>query len=142
MPKGKKTIIKEIKLLENNEILINGKEYVILESTEDIQTAKTMKISSNGNRILKFDDEKKKARIDVKRAINIVKVTFSDKQRAQQFSKSNDKKLILKDDKEEIIDTSNSIINVREKLAILQDKKSENYDKRVGKTVFYLLEDQ
>jgi len=142
MPKGKKTIIKEIKLLDNNEILINGKEYVILESTEDIQTAKTMKISSNGNRILRFDDEKKKARIDVKRTINIVKVTFSDKERAKQFSKTNDKNLILKDDKKEIIDTSNSIINVREKVAILQDKKSENYDKRVGKTIFYLLEDK
>ncbi len=141
MPKGKKTIIKEIKLLDNNEILINGKEYVILESTEDIQTAKTMKISSNGNRILRFDDEKKKARIDVKRTINIVKVTFSDKERAKQFSKTNDKNLILKDDKKEIIDTSNSIINVREKVAILQDKKSENYDKRVGETIFYLLED-
>lgn len=141
MPKGKKTIIKEIKLLDNNEILINGKEYVILESTEDIQTAKTMKISSNGNRILRFDDEKKKARIDVKRTINIVKVTFSDKERAKQFSKTNDKNLILKDAKKEIIDTSNSIINVREKVAILQDKKSENYDKRVGKTIFYLLED-
>jgi len=142
MPKGKKTIIKEIKLLDNNEILINGKEYVILESTEDIQTAKTMKISSNGNRILRFDDEKKKARIDVKRTINIVKVTFSDKERAKQFSKTNDKNLILKDDKKELIDTSNSIINVREKVAILQDKKSENYDKRVGKTIFYLLEDK
>jgi len=142
MPKGKKTIIKEIKLLDNNEILINGKEYVILESTEDIQTAKTMKISSNGNRILRFDDEKKKARIDVKRTINIVKVTFFDKERAKQFSKTNDKNLILKDDKKEIIDTSNSIINVREKVAILQDKKSENYDKRVGKTIFYLLEDK
>ncbi len=141
MPKGKKTIIKEIKLLDNNEILINGKEYVILESTEDIKTAKTMKISSNGNRILRFDDEKKKARIDVKRTINIVKVTFFDKERAKQFSKTNDKNLILKDDKKEIIDTSNSIINVREKVAILQDKKSENYDKRVGKTIFYLLED-
>ena len=78
MAKGKKTSIKEIKLLKNDEILINGKEYVILETCEDILSAKTMKISSNGNRILRFDDEKKKARIDVKREIDIIKCTFKD----------------------------------------------------------------
>ncbi len=99
MAKGKKTIIKEIKLLENDEILINGKEYVVLESVEEMETAKTMKISSNGNRILRFDDENKKARIDVKRDIDIIKVTFKDKERAKQFSKKNDKQLILSDDK-------------------------------------------
>lgn len=140
MPKGKKTIIKEIKLLENDEILINGKEYVILETTEDIQTAKTMKISSNGNRILRFEDEKKKATIDVKREIDIIKITFKDKDRAKQFSKKNDKQLILADDKKEIVSTSNSFIKAREILAKLQDKKSENFDKQVGISVFYLLD--
>lgn len=140
MPKGKKIIIKEIKLLENDEILINGKEYVILETTEDIQTAKTMKISSNGNRILRFEDEKKKATIDVKREIDIIKITFKDKDRAKQFSKKNDKQLILADDKKEIVSTSNSFIKAREILAKLQDKKSENFDKQVGISVFYLLD--
>lgn len=141
MAKGKKTIIKEIKLLDNDEILINGKEYVILETTKDIETAKTMKISSNGNRLLRFDDEKKKARIDVKRDIDIVKCTFKDKNRAEMFSKKNDKHLIANDDKKEIIATVNSFIKARAMLADFQDKKSENYDARVGKTVFYLLED-
>lgn len=121
-------------------ILINGKEYVILETTEDIQTAKTMKISSNGNRILRFEDEKKKATIDVKREIDIIKITFKDKDRAKQFSKKNDKQLILADDKKEIVSTSNSFIKAREILAKLQDKKSENFDKQVGISVFYLLD--
>ncbi len=141
MPKGKKTIIKEIKLLENDEILINGKEYVILETTQDIETAKTMKISSNGNRILRFDDEKKKARLDVKRSIDIIQVTFSDKEKAKKFSKTNDKKLISNDDKKEIIDTANSFINARAIVSKFQDKKSETYDKRVGVTIFYLFEE-
>ena len=73
MAKGKKTIIKEIKKLDDEILLINGKEYVIVEDTENIETATTMKISSNGNRILRFEDEKKKATIDVKRDIEIVK---------------------------------------------------------------------
>ena len=59
MAKGKKTIIKEIKKLDDEILLINGKEYVIVEDTENIETATTMKISSNGNRILRFEDEKK-----------------------------------------------------------------------------------
>ena len=54
MAKGKKTLIKEIKKLNDNEILINGREYVIIDDTENIETATTMKISSNGNRILRF----------------------------------------------------------------------------------------
>ena len=58
MAKGKKTIIKEIKKLDDEILLINGKEYVIVEDTENIETATTMKISSNGNRILRFEDEK------------------------------------------------------------------------------------
>ena len=61
MAKGKKTIIKEIKKLDDEILLINGKEYVIVEDTTDIETATTMKISSNGNRILRFEDEKKKS---------------------------------------------------------------------------------
>ncbi len=141
MAKGKKTAIKEIKLLDNDEILINGKEYVILETTPDIQTAKTMKISSNGNRILRFDDEKKKARIDVKRSIDIVKCTFRDQERAKMFSKKHDKHLIANDDKKEIIANVNSFVKARAIVADFQDEKSKNYDVKVGKTVFYLLED-
>lgn len=141
MPKGKKTTIKEIKLLENDEISINGKEYVILESTENIETAKTMKISSNGNRILRFDDEKKKARLDVKRSIDIVKISFRDKEKAKEFSKNNDKKLIAPEDKQEIIAVANSFIKAREIVSKLQDKKSDTFDKKVGITIFYIFEE-
>lgn len=140
MPKGKKTIIKEIKLLDNNEISINGKEYVIIETTKDIETAKTMKVSSNGNRILRFDDEKKKATIDVKRDINIVKLTFKDAERAKEFKKTNNIKLILPEDKKENLTTANSFIKARQILAKLQDKKSDEYDKQIGITIFYFLE--
>ena len=66
MAKGKKTLIKEIKKLNDNEIMINGKEYIIIDDIENIETAVTMKISSNGNRILRIEDLNKKARIDVK----------------------------------------------------------------------------
>jgi len=141
MAKGKKTAIKEIKLLDNDEILINGKEYVILETTPDIETAKTMKISSNGNRILRFDNEKKKARIDVKRDIDIFKCTFRDPQRAKMFSQKNDKHLIANDDKKEVIATANSFIKARAIVADFHNKESVNYDPHAGKTTFYLLED-
>ena len=141
MPKGKKTVIKEIKLLENDEILINGREYVILETTKDIQTAKTMKVSSNGNRILRFDDENKKARIDLKRSIDNYKINFKDEQRAKQFAKSKDKKLILADDTKEIISTANSSIQARSIISKFQDKKSKDYDKQLGVNTFYLFEE-
>lgn len=141
MPKGKKTVIKEIKLLDNDEILINGKEYVILETTENIEQAKTMKISSNGNRILRFEDENKKARIDVKRSIDIVKVTFNDVEKAKKFSKTNDKKLISTDESKDIVATASSFLKARAIVAKYQDKKSETYDKRVGVTIFYLFEE-
>ena len=141
MPKGKKTVIKEIKLLENDEILINGKEYIILETTEDIQTAKTMKISSNGNRILRFEDESKKARIDLKRSIDIYKIIFKDEQRAKQFAKSKDKKLILPVDDKEIVSTVNSFIQARSFISKFQDKKSKDYDRQLGVNTFYLFEE-
>jgi hypothetical protein len=141
MAKGKKTVIKEIKLLENDEILINGKEYVILESTTDIQTATTMKISSNGNRILRFEDEKKKARIDVKRSIDIIKCTFRNPERARMYAKKPDKHLIANDDKKEILETVNSFVKARAIVADFQDKNSKNYDSKVGISTFYLLED-
>ena len=141
MAKGKKTSIKEIKLLKNDEILINGKEYVILETCEDILSAKTMKISSNGNRILRFDDEKKKARIDVKREIDIIKCTFKDIDRAKAFKKSNDKGVILNEDKKEIIATASSYIKAREIIDSYKDTKSKNYDSQAGKLSFYFTEE-
>lgn len=140
MAKGKKTIIKEIKLLKNNEILINGKEYVILENTPNIETAIAMKISSNGNRILRFDDLTKKARIDVKRDIEIIKCTIKDIQRAKKFSKGHDKSLLSNDDRKEILANANSFINAREIIASYADPKSKNYDKQIGKTTFYFIE--
>ena len=141
MAKGKKTLIKEIKLLENDEILINGKEYIILEGVENIETATTMKISSNGNRILRFEDENKKARIDVKRDIDIIKCTFKDINRAKQYSKGNNKALITNDDKKEIIATASSFIKAREIISSFTNKKSDSYDKQFGKTTFYIIEE-
>lgn len=141
MPKGKKTVIKEIKLLENDEILINGKEYIILETTEDIETAKTMKVSSNGNRILRFEDESKKARIDLKRSIDVFKITFTDEQRAKEFSKTKNNKLILSADSKEIIATATSFTQARFIISKYQDKKSDSYDKLAGISTFYLFEE-
>ena len=141
MAKGKKTVIREIKLLNDDEILINGKEYVILEPTTDMHTAKTMKISSNGNRLLRFDDEKKKARIDVKREIDIVKYTFTDIQRAKQFSKGNDKSLLTAQDKKDVVATATSFIKARAIVALYANKESANFDPNLGKTTFYIFEE-
>lgn len=141
MAKGKKTTIKEIKLLNDDVILINGKEYVILETTKNIETAITMKISSNGNRILRFEDEKKKARIDVKRDIEIIKCTINDEERAQKFKKSNDKTILSNDDKKEIVTHAPSYIKARAIVAEFSDTKSDKYDSKVGKSIFYFLEE-
>lgn len=141
MAKGKKTIIKEIKLLSEDEILINGKSYIILENTEDILSAKTMKISSNGNRILRFDDEKKKARLDVKRDIDIVKITIHDEQRAKKFSKGNDQSILTTTDKKEVVQTASSFIKARAIVSEFGNKESINYDKEIGKSTFYLIEE-
>ena len=54
MAKGKKTIIKEIKKIDDEILLINGKEYVIVEDTENIETATTMKTSNEFIRIKSF----------------------------------------------------------------------------------------
>lgn len=141
MAKGKKTLIKEIKQINEDELLINGKEYVILEGTTDILSAKTMKISSNGNRILRFDDEQKKARIDVKRDIDIIKITFKDQVRAKLYAKSKDKSKITSDDKKDIINKAPSYIKAREIVSTFSDKKSKSYDANFGKTTFYILEE-
>ena len=141
MAKGKKTLIKEIKLLSEDEILINGKSYIILENTEDILSAKTMKISSNGNRILRFDDEKKKARLDVKRDIDIVKYTILDENRAKKFAKGNDKSILTTQDKKEIVETASSFIKARLIVSEFGNKESVNYDKEIGKSSFYLIEE-
>lgn len=47
MAKGKKTTIREIKRLSNDVVLVNGKEYIVIEDEKDIETAITMKISSH-----------------------------------------------------------------------------------------------
>jgi uncharacterized protein YlzI (FlbEa/FlbD family) len=139
--KGKKTLIKEIKKLDDDLLLINGKEYVIVESTSDIETATTMKISSNGNRILRFEDENKKARIDVKRNIEVVKYTFKDSTNAKKFAKGYDKNMLTRDDKREVITTSSSFVNARKIINTFIDKKSETYDSQNSKTTFYLSEE-
>ena len=141
MAKGKKTIIKEIKKIDDEILLINGKEYVIVEDTENIETATTMKISSNGNRILRFEDEKKKATIDVKRDIDIVKYTFLDASVAKKFAKGYDKSVITKDDKREEIGNASSFVKARKIINTYISKNGENYDPKNGKTTFYVTEE-
>ena len=141
MAKGKKTIIKEIKKLDDEILLINGKEYVIVEDTVDIETATTMKISSNGNRILRFEDEKKKATIDVKRDIEIVKYSFKDASVAKKFAKGYDKTVITKDDKREEIGNASSFKKARKIINTYISKDGVNYDPKNGKTTFYVTEE-
>lgn len=141
MAKGKKTIIKEIKKLDDEILLINGKEYVIVEDTENIETATTMKISSNGNRILRFEDEKKKATIDVKRDIEIVKYSFKDASVAKKFAKGYDKTVITPDDKREEIANASSFKKARKIINTYISKDGVNYDPKNGKTTFYVTEE-
>jgi uncharacterized protein YlzI (FlbEa/FlbD family) len=141
MAKGKKTIIKEIKKLDDEILLINGKEYVIVEDTENIETATTMKISSNGNRILRFEDEKKKATIDVKRDIDIVKYSFQDASVAKKFAKGYDKTVITKDDKREEIGNASSFKKARKIINTYISKDGVNFDPKNGKTTFYVTEE-
>ena len=141
MAKGKKTLIKEIKKLDDEILLINGKEYVIVEDTENIETATTMKISSNGNRILRFEDEKKKATIDVKRDIDIVKYSFTDASVAKKFAKGYDKSVITKDDKREEIGNASSFVKARKIINTYISKNGENFDPKNGKTTFYVTEE-
>ncbi len=141
MAKGKKTVITEIKKISDNVVSVNGKEYVLLEDVDDVETATTMKISSNGHRILRFEDEKKKARIDVKRDINIVKYTFSDLERAQKFKKGYDKSLLTKEDKKELITKTNCHVNAKLVTSSYTTKGSDNFDKNAGVTTFYLSQE-
>ena len=138
MAKGKKTIIKDIKRIDDDIVVVNGKEYVIIEDEKDIQTAITMKISSHGNRILRFEDLSKKATIDVKRDIKIIKVVFTDKHRASRFKKSNDKSIITPNDKKERIGDANSYIKARAIISKFTSKNSDTYDKQSGITTFYI----
>mgnify|MGYP005851286827 FL=1 len=141
MAKGKKTIIKEIKKIDDEILLINGKEYVIVEDTENIETATTMKISSNGNRILRFEDEKKKATIDVKRDIEIVKYSFKDASVAKKFAKGYDKTVITPDDKREEIGNARTYKKARKIINTYISKDGVNYDPKNGKTTFYVTEE-
>lgn len=141
MAKGKKTSITEIKRINDEILLINGKEYVIVEDTKDIETATTMKISSNGNRLLRFADEKKKARIDVKRNIEIAKYTITDEKNAKIFAKGYDKSILRQNDKKEIISNAASFVNARKIINEYVLKEGANYDSQNGKSTFYLSEE-
>jgi len=138
MAKGKKTTIRDIKRIDDDTILVNGKEYVIIEDEKDIETATTMKISSHGNRILRFDDLSKKATIDVKRDIRIVKIIFTDSHRASRFKKSHDKSIITSNDKKERIATASSHIKARAIISTYTSKTSDTYDKQFGISTFYV----
>ena len=141
MAKGKKTTIKEIKRIDKDIVSINGKEYVIIEDTDNIETATTMKISSNGNRILRFEDLSKKATIDLKRDIDIIKITFTDKHRASRFKKSHEKTIITQNDKKEKIANAMSHIKARGIISSYTTKDSANYDKESGISTFYLSQE-
>jgi len=141
MAKGKKTVIKDIKRISDNIVSINDKEYIIIEDTKDIETAITMKISSHGNRILRFEDLSKKATIDVKRDINIIKYTITDTHRASRFRKTLEKSIITPSDKKDIINTANSYIKAREIVDSFKKKDGVNYDRESGKSTFYISEE-
>ena len=138
MAKGKKTAIREIKKISDDIVLVNGKEYVIIEDEKDIETAITMKISSHGNRILRFEDLSKKATIDFKRDINIIKITFTDKHRASRFKKSHDKSIITSNDKKKTVANANSHIKARTIISDFTSKNSPTYDNQFGITTFYV----
>lgn len=141
MAKGKKTLIKEIKLLEDDVVLINQKEYILLEEAENILDAKTMKISSNGNRILRFEDENKKVRIDVKRDINVVKYIIENDARAKNFKKTHDKNFIRESDKKEILAQTISYTKANAIIEQYSKKDSATYDKDVNIKNFYISEE-
>jgi len=142
MAKGKKTIIKDIKRISDDVVAINGAEYIIIQDEQDIETAITMKITSHGNRILRFEDTKKMATIDRKRDINIVKYTILDKHRATRFRKSLEISILTQEDKKTIITNATSHIKAREILESYKKKDGVNYDKQSGFTTFYISEEQ
>ena len=142
MAKGKKTIIKDIKRISDDVVSINGAEYIIIEDEKDIETAITMKITSHGNRILRFEDTKKMATIDRKRDINIVKYTILDKHRASRFRKSLERSILTQEDKKVILSKANSHIKAREILDSYKKKDGVNYDKQSGISTFYISEEQ
>ena len=143
MAKGKKTIIKEIKRISDDIVSINGAEYVIIEDAKDIDIEKaiTMKITSHGNRILRFIDPKKMATIDRKRNINIVQYTILDKHRASRFKKSLERSILTQTDKKVIISNATSHIKAREIVDSYKKKEGANYDKLSGISTFYIAEE-
>ena len=138
MAKGKKTVIKEIKRISDEIVSINGAEYVIIEDEKDIEKAITMKITSHGNRILRFEDTKKMATIDRKRDISIVKYTILDKHRASRFRKSLERSILTNEDKKTTIANATSHIKAREIVDSYKKKEGKNHDKQSGITTFYI----
>jgi len=142
MAKGKKTVIKEIKRISDEIVSINGAEYIIIEDEKDIEKAITMKITSHGNRILRFEDPKKMATIDRKRDINIVKYTILDKHRASRFRKSLERSILTPEDKKTIIANASSHIKAREIVDSYKKKEGVNFDKQSGISTFYISEEK
>ncbi len=140
MAKGKKTTIRSIKKISDDIVQINDKEYLVLDdiSNINVEEATSMKITSNGNRIIRFDNSKKTVAIDVKRDIDVIKVIFTDMHRASRFKKVQDSSFITDADKEEFISKAPSFIKAREIISKYKDKKSKLYDKNDGKNHFYI----
>ncbi|MGK0256549.1 MAG: hypothetical protein ACI81I_001168 [Arcobacteraceae bacterium] len=141
MAKGKKTIISDIKRISKEIVSINGAEYVIIEDTADIEKAITMKITSHGNRILRFENAKKMATIDRKRDISIIRYTILDKHRATRFRKSLEISILTQTDEKDIIANATSHIKAREILDSYKKKDGANFDKESGVSTFYISEE-
>ncbi len=141
MAKGKKTIITDIKRISKDIVSINGSEYVIIEDTEDIEKAIMMKITSHGNRILRFENVKKMATIDKKRDISIIRYTILDRHRAARFRKSLEISILTQTDKKDIIANAISHIKAREILDSYKKKDGAHFDKESGVSTFYISQE-
>ena len=138
MAKGKKSSIKTIKKIDANTIMINTNSYIILEDTPDIESAITMKVTSHGNRILRFKDENKKARIEMKRDVSITKFTIKDKARAEMFKRGHDLTLLEAEDTIETIAHADCYSHANKIIQSYTQKEGEHYDKDAGISTFYL----
>jgi len=143
MAKGKKTVIKSISLVSDDVVEINSKQYFILDDIKNINIleATSMKITSHGNRIIRFDNSNKIVNIDVKRDIQIYKITFTDAHRASRFKKVKDSSFISNEDKQELIHTALSFVKARQIVEQYTKKDSPLYDKNSSKTTFYVAKE-
>jgi hypothetical protein len=97
-----------------------------------------MKVNSHGNRILRFAQEDKKARIDLLRPLSITKFTILDDERAAKFKRGYDLTLLEDADLIETIAQANCYHQARSIIDSYTDKKGQHYDKSAGVHTFYV----